>query len=234
MEGVEALVLEDGQHKGVLLVGLAARIRPVAEGDGQGVCGLVDGLELGRQTRHVPPQTPVVLGGHGGREVRSYRSGVLEFGKDSPGSHVVVGVHLALPVPEDEPVLLDGAVRRRPLDLRRHAELVLEEVLVPPVHQHAEVLHPLPEAGEDRVGAVDGQREAWPVEDAGVVGADIEGKEGQVARTLVAVSYGGRDGHVHGRAHALQAAARLEHGVAHELSKPDGVLDRVPAVHMLC
>ena len=94
---------------------------------------------------------------------------------------VVVGVHGARGGPEDEVILLNWVVRRWTLQVGREAEVLRAVGLMSPVDEHAEVLDPLAEAVVGGVGAIDGVRDFWAVEDTTIVRSDVELEEFKIA-----------------------------------------------------
>ena len=105
---------------------MAGRVGAVAEGDGEGVGGLMDcfvgdargvawfsRLEFG----HVGVQTGRVEACGHEREVGSDRAVGVELGKDSVWRDVVVCVCVVVVIPEEEVVFLDFAVWRWSLNV---------------------------------------------------------------------------------------------------------------------
>ena len=125
-------------------------------------------------------------------EVSTNGAVVFEEGKDAGGGDVVVGVHCAVEVPEDEPILLNGAVGVGPLEVGGFAEVAADEVFVAPVVEGAEVLEPLAEAVVLGLRAEHGVGDVGAVEDAGVVWADVVVEPAELAGAVVAG--GGGDG----------------------------------------
>lgn len=176
-EPVADFVLVDGDDVGVSRAGDARGVGFVAEGQGEGVGGLVDGgfgffgVREGVKLE-VFVEAGFVFGVDLRGEVGACGAVEFEFGEGALGGGVVVCVEGVVEVPEEVVVLLHLAQRWWALDFCGLLERIVAAEDAP-VHEQAEVLHPLAEAGDFGLGAVDEVGVLWPKESTSIVGPDV-------------------------------------------------------------
>jgi len=146
VDGVQAalsLPLEDGHDECVLWGLLASWVVLLTHSDRQTVGRLVElGLWFFKLRAHDPLHAASVGFMREMCEILPDRPILVQFRICSFRVYVVMGMDLTLDVPEDEPVLLYRTVWCGSLQVSGVAEGVSRVVLVLPIHQAAEVLHP--------------------------------------------------------------------------------------------
>jgi hypothetical protein len=143
MQTALSLPLEDGHDESVLWGFFASWVVLFTHSDGKTVGRLVEfGIRFLELRGHDSLHAASIGFMREMREIFSNRPILVQFRICSFGVYVVMGVDLTLDVPEDEPVLLYGTVWRGSLQISGVSEGVSWVVLVLPIHQAAEVLHP--------------------------------------------------------------------------------------------
>lgn len=177
---VEGLCLEEEHDVGVFGSGLAGGIRAFAEGDGEGVGGLVDPfavvvVEGGHEVLHA-----FVVGCCEGGEVFAGAAVEVYFGEAaSCGLDVVVEVHFVVHVPEGEPILLDASDGRWSVEVCWPKEGVFfrshraSTLVVCEGSKATKVVDVHSETTTGSLGAVDDIRRVRSIENACIVGADL-------------------------------------------------------------
>ena len=143
MQAALSLPLKDSHDECVLWGLLASWVVLHAHGDGQTVGRLVEfGIWLLELRSHDSLHAASVGFMREMCQIFPDRTILVQFRICSFRVYVVMGMDLTLDVPEDEPVLLYETVWRGSLQISGVSEGVSWVVLVLPIHQAAEVLHP--------------------------------------------------------------------------------------------
>lgn len=161
-----------------------------AKCDGQGVCGLMNGLVGKHFALQMLLPADLVLSAGEDCKIFGDRTVEVQLGENTAWSDVVMEIHLTMYVPKDEPVLLQNSPGRRPLEVGGMHERVGHRWDARPAYKPPEVLHPLPEAGERGLGAVDDIWRVRAVEDTRIVRANVHVEMLDVALTNWTVSAG--------------------------------------------